>query len=154
MKYVRLFEGFKEEDIQAICKKYGIENYTINNDGSIDVNDDVNLSYKNLSEIPVKFNRVQGYFDCGFNILTSLKGSPNYVDSFSCYENNILTFEGAPDYIGGKFWCHSNPIYKIWRLFEDYSKVELLNDYDVLRIEDGKGVCILSRLNGFLEDIR
>ncbi len=35
----------------------------------------------------------------------------------------------------------------------DYSKVELLNDYDALRIEDGKGICILSRLNGFLEDI-
>ncbi len=36
MKYLKLFESF--EDIDEICKKYSIENYTINTDGSIDVN--------------------------------------------------------------------------------------------------------------------
>ena len=33
MKYLKLFKSFK--DINKICKKYKIENYTINPDGSI-----------------------------------------------------------------------------------------------------------------------
>mgnify|MGYP000489434140 CR=1 FL=1 len=35
MRYLRLFESF--EDIDEICRKYIIRNYTINLDGSIDV---------------------------------------------------------------------------------------------------------------------
>ncbi len=37
MRYLKLFESF--EDIDEICRKYRIENYTINSDGSIDVNE-------------------------------------------------------------------------------------------------------------------
>ena len=38
MKYIKVFENFKtEKDIHNICNKYGIINYTINKDGSIDV---------------------------------------------------------------------------------------------------------------------
>ena len=44
MKYLRLFESF--ENIYEICRKYDIENYTINPDGYIDVNDTVYLYYK------------------------------------------------------------------------------------------------------------
>ena len=39
MKHLKLFENF--EDIESICKKYNITNYTINVDGSIDVNGNV-----------------------------------------------------------------------------------------------------------------
>ena len=46
MKHLKLFESFKEEDINDICQKYDIENYTINEDGSIDVNGNVNLTSK------------------------------------------------------------------------------------------------------------
>jgi hypothetical protein len=38
IKY-RLFES--NQDIESICKKYGIQNWTINEDGSIDVNGNV-----------------------------------------------------------------------------------------------------------------
>ena len=41
MKYLRLFESF--EDIKGICKKYDIKDYTINPDGTIDVNENVDL---------------------------------------------------------------------------------------------------------------
>ena len=40
MKYLKLFENFDQTKIDKICKKYGIENYTINPDGSIDVDGD------------------------------------------------------------------------------------------------------------------
>ena len=45
-----LFENFNE--IHKICQKYGIENYTINPDGNIDVDGNVSLSNKKLTELP------------------------------------------------------------------------------------------------------
>jgi hypothetical protein len=51
-----------EQEIHDICKKYNITNYTINSDGSIDVNGSVYLNDKNLTELPLKFNKVSGYF--------------------------------------------------------------------------------------------
>jgi hypothetical protein len=56
----RLFES--TGDIESICKKYGIENWTINSDGSIDVDGNVNLSEKGLDKIPLKFRNVTSNF--------------------------------------------------------------------------------------------
>lgn len=42
-----------EEEIYKICIEYNITNYTINTDGSIDVNNNVKLSHKNLNKIPL-----------------------------------------------------------------------------------------------------
>ncbi len=41
---IKLFEQFKnEQEIHEICRKYYIENYIINSDGSIDINDNYTL---------------------------------------------------------------------------------------------------------------
>ena len=170
MKYLRLFESF--ENIDEICKKYRIENYTINSDGSIDVNGIVNLHNLGLEKLPIKFNKVNGYFYCN-NKLTSLEGSPvevngdfycrnNYLTSFEfspkiirgdfwCQNNNIKSFEYFPNYIKDDFHCDFNPIYCVWILFRDYTKIELLNDFDIFRDEDTDTPSILMvRLNDFL----
>jgi hypothetical protein len=95
--------------ISLICKQYGITNYTINSDGSIDVSGNVNLSDKGLTELPLVFNRVTGWFNCSYNPLTTLKGSPRWVgSSFSCYNNDLTSLEFSPDYIGGFFNCSRN----------------------------------------------
>ena len=100
-----------KELIKEICIRYKIKNYTINKDESIDVNDNVNLSYMGLSELPLKFNKVGGYFDCGNNQLTTLEGSPKYVDSsFYCYNNKLTTLEGSPNEVGGSFDCSRNQL--------------------------------------------
>ena len=44
MRYLKLFESF--EDIEQICKQYGIKYYSINPDGSIDVDYIVDLENK------------------------------------------------------------------------------------------------------------
>jgi len=173
MKYLKLFESF-EEDIHEICIKYYIENYTINPNGSIDVNDDdVFLFNNNLKRLPIKFNKVNGSFYCYNNKLTSLEGSPVEVDgNFSCSINNLTSFKGAPQRIRGDFYCSKNniktfeyfpsfvkgdficgynPIYQIWKLFEDNTKIELLNDCDIFRDEDtDTPSIIMDRLNDFL----
>ena len=93
MKYLKRYEN--HEDIRIICQKCGIKNYTINADGSIDVDGDVDLSYRKLEKLPLKFGNVGDYFYCNNNRLTSLEGCPKSVGGdFSCHDNNIETFEG------------------------------------------------------------
>jgi hypothetical protein len=214
MIHLKLFENFK--DIYSICKKYNITNYTINSDGSIDVDGDVNLENMKLSKLPLKFRNVSGCFycnrnqltslegapqsvgdfycgdnqltslegapqsvgddfDCSYNKLTSLEGAPQSVgggfscgdnqltslegapqsvgDGFYCGYNQLTSLEGAPQSVGGDFDCGYNPVYKVWSLFMDYSKIELLNDYDPFREVDGEPAIILDRLNDFLAEI-
>ncbi len=95
--------------IDEICREYKIENYTINDDGSIDVNGHVSLNYKNLTELPLTFNKVTGYFACSHNQLTTLKGSPRWVGgSFFCIVNKLTSLEFSPDYVGRDFYCRNN----------------------------------------------
>ena len=100
--------------ISLICKQYDIKNYTINDDGSIDVNGEVNLYKKGLTELPLTFNKVNGYFDCDNNNLTSLKGSPRWVgSSFYCNWNRLTSLEFDPEYVGSDFSCNNNNLTNI-----------------------------------------
>ena len=97
--------------IDEICEKYNITNYTINPDGSIDVDGRVDLNYRNLTELPLTFNRVNGYFGCGYNKLTRLKGSPRWISGFfTCVHNNLTSLEFSPEYIGDGFDCSNNDL--------------------------------------------
>ena len=137
-----------EQEIHTICKKYNIQNYTINPDGSIDVEGSVNLYGKGLTKIPLKFNKVSGYFNCSYNKLTSLKGSPKEVGSFfTCYDNNLNDLKYAPNRIGtwfdcsvnnlknlvnsptskNLFFCEGNPLETFEGYNNDYNKLECYN---------------------------
>ena len=106
---VKLFEDFNE--IDTICKKYGIKNYTINPDGTVDVDGNVDLFNRDLKELPLKFGKVSGSFDCRNNQLTTLEGAPKEVGgSFYCSNNQLRTLEGAPKEVGGSFYCHHNQL--------------------------------------------
>ena len=102
MKLFKYTEFLKEslEDIDSICKKYGIENYTIK-DGLVNVDGGVilydcpiqqvaryggrNLRKRKLTKLPLKFGEVSGNFDCSYNQLTSLEGAPEVVEkNFYC----------------------------------------------------------------------
>ena len=108
---IKLFEQFNnEQEIREICKEYNIENYTINSDGSIDVDGDVDLSWRGtLERLPLIFNKVKGGFYCNVNKLTSLKGCPKEVgDTFNCSENLLTSLEGCPIKVDGYFDCSEN----------------------------------------------
>jgi hypothetical protein len=204
MKYLKGFKIFENNsswidrvnNIHAICKKYRITNYTINDDDwSIDVNNNVYFQGLGLTKIPLKFRNVIGYFSCSNNQLTTLEGSPKHVGGyFSCSNNQLTSLEGSPKHVGGYFSCSNNqltslegapryvgryldcisnkittlehfpedipdllcsgnPIYNIWDLFMDTSKIEIFNEYDIIREVDGKPAIVLDRLNAFLEEI-
>lgn len=90
-----------EKTIKDLCKKYRIEDYTFNDDGSIDVDGDVILMEFDLQKIPIKFNNVTGTFNCSYNRLTSLENAPKYVgEVFTCQSNCLTSFEGFPISVG------------------------------------------------------
>ena len=118
--------------ISLICKQYGIENYTVNDDGSIDVDGDVNLYNKGFVELPLTFNKVTGWFDCGRNNLTSLKGCPRWIGGgFSCRSNNLTSLEFSPDYVGSNFWCRYN------NLTDNYCDTEIGGNFYTSLEQDG-----------------
>jgi hypothetical protein len=172
MKYLKMFESFIEisgttgdmnidNEIFYIARKYGIRKYKINEDGSIDVSGDVNLSYKGLSELPLKFRNITGDFYCNSNQLISLEGSPQSVGgyfycnnnqlisldgcpqtvggSFFCDDNKLISLDGCPKSVGGDFYCDNNPCYPIYEEWIDTDRrdelLDMMSDYDFLRGE-------------------
>ena len=97
------------EDTKAWCDEMGIERYTINNKGEIDVDGSVNLNKSNFKELPYKFGIVDRMFSLSGNKnLTSLKNCPNYVGGyFSCTGcHNLKSLKGSPMKIGRDFVCY------------------------------------------------
>lgn len=85
------------------------DKFTRNEDGSYDVEGNVDLRDLELTEIPFKFGVVTGYFDCSDNNLQTLDGAPEKVDGdFLCNNNKLETLDGAPQKVGGAFWCWNN----------------------------------------------
>ena len=101
MKHLRKYKIFESNtEIDEICKKYSIENYTINSDNTIDVDGGVDLWDKKLTSIPLNFNIVNGCFECGRNLLTSLKGCPVRVgNGFYCCNNKLTSLQYSPQYV-------------------------------------------------------
>ena len=111
MKSYKQFIKESKTDIDSICQNYGIMNYTINPDGSIDVDGSVILSSELLTIIPIKFGTITRDFDCDRNQLTSLEGSPKKVGGyFDCHNNQLTSLVGCPEVIGGDFDCSRNEL--------------------------------------------
>ena len=94
--------------IKGVCKKYKIENYRIEN-GLVHVNGPVNLNHSNLVSLPVRFGKVNSWFDCSRNYLTSLEGSPIECGDFYCGKNSLTSLLGAPDKVK-YFSCWHNSL--------------------------------------------
>jgi hypothetical protein len=95
--------------IKTLCDEYYIEDYTINPDGSIDVDADVIISERRLTKIPLRFGRVSGNFWCQDNSLNTLNGCPEFVGGdFRCSQNELASLEGAPKIVEGSLYCANN----------------------------------------------
>jgi hypothetical protein len=98
-------------EIENICRQYRIREYTINDDGSIDVNGSVSLTNWRMDEFPLTFNKVTGSFRASNIGLKTLKGGPKWVGgSFDCGENQLTSLKGSPEFVGKNFNCDSNGI--------------------------------------------
>jgi len=129
MKYIKLFESFKDSDlkssessdeslsksIESICREYGIQiyrNWTQNGDGTIDVDGSVFIGGPRIiNRLPLKFGKVTGYFFIHKNKLTTLEGCPQEVGGeFNCSNQELTSLEGSPIKVGGNFNCSNNKL--------------------------------------------
>ena len=160
MKYIKLYESYNS--IEEICQKYNIKNYTINSDGSIDVNGDVDLkgikffedspsvrairlSSKlnnwTLKEIPIKFRNISGSFDIRYNEITSLENGPERVgDKYYISNNKIQSLNGCPKEVGRFLGGHN-----------EYSTLE--GGPDICRGDYNVSSCNLISLKGVASKI-
>ena len=111
MSWNRVKQITNNQSIIDWCEEMGIENYTINSKGEIDVDGDVDISYIDFEELPYKFGRVSGFFDVSYNKnLKSLKNCPSKVRKwFSCSNCPQLdSLEGCPKEVKNyNFWCYN-----------------------------------------------
>jgi hypothetical protein len=94
------------KEIHALVKKLRLKNATVNADGTVDVDSDVDWTDKPFRQFPVQFGEVTGNMHCGNMIaLDSFKGMPRKVGKdchiFNC--PNIIFLDGLPEEVGGWF---------------------------------------------------
>jgi hypothetical protein len=108
--------------LDAVCmyqgyhKQHLYKKWVLSPEGKVDVNGYVSMGGMNLTEIPVKFGRVDGHF--------------------YCIGNNLTTLKNCPDYIGGTwFRFDNNPLSNYFRNIkeEDFPHWDNLDWYGVLR---------------------
>lgn len=101
--------GITRKEIREFCENLVIENYTINRDLSVDVNEDVDLGFSGITEIPFKFGKVNGNFNVESCELVSLLNSPNEVKGyFKCSKNRLTSLEYLPKKIDKSIYLDSN----------------------------------------------
>lgn len=92
-------------------------------DDEIHVTGSVWLHSKNLTEIPIKFGKINGDFLCNHNRLTSLKNAPYHVTkNFYCYDNKLTSLDHMPRSVDGNIWCNNNPFILNDELFTKIAK--------------------------------
>jgi hypothetical protein len=69
-----------------------IGEWSLNENGEIDVDGSVDMVAMDLTEIPIKFGNVDGTFHCSSNNLTTLKNCPVVTYDIFCYGNNLTEY--------------------------------------------------------------
>jgi hypothetical protein len=68
-------------------------------------------SWNKITELEGSPAEVGGRFDCSSNRLTTLKGAPAEVGGdFSCSFSKLTSLAGAPQRVGGDFLCADTPL--------------------------------------------
>lgn len=89
----------QESLIRKWLDEHGIEKYTINNDLTIDVDDNISLDEYSERKFPdyIQFGKVGGCFSITETQLTSLVGSPKECETFQCgWNKKLKSLIGAP----------------------------------------------------------
>jgi hypothetical protein len=101
----RSFDADSNKQIKSYC--------VINDDLTIDVYGWLKIPHLGLGNFPdyIQFKRVFGDFCLDGNKITSLRGSPNYIEgSFSCAYNHLTNLIGGPKIVEGTYTCSINDL--------------------------------------------
>ena len=115
----------KTEIINWLREKL-IYKYTINEDLTVDVEDDVYLVNEDLIVLPVRFNKINGFFDCSRNQLESLEGCPKYIrNEFICNWNKLSSLKWFPLEVGAGINCSDNELISL-----EYAPIKVDGDFN------------------------
>lgn len=80
-------------------------------DDDSDDDDAFDIFVPTITQLPLRFNVVNGNFDCSNNMLTTLSGCPKEVlGSFTCEFNSLTSLEGGPRNVHGNYICQLNKL--------------------------------------------
>jgi len=106
-----------KEQIEFLDKVVKGGTWTLNSEGKVDVRGIISMNEMGLTEIPVKFGKVSGYFSCMNNNLTSLEGCPDELGVyFYCVGNNLKNYFKNIKEEDFKLWGNLN----WWDIIEEY----------------------------------
>lgn len=103
----------KKEQIVDLLIQWGIENYTVNDDLTVDVDGDVSLQQafeiKKSREFVFQWGVIKGNFSCARCLLISLEGAPREVHgNFDCSGNKFILLDHSPEIVKGDYLCYNN----------------------------------------------
>ena len=114
------------ESIGKWLKKMRIQNYTILENLSVNVDGCVYLDNFSLKKIPIQFNIIKEDFWCDNNQLESLEGVPREVGgSFYCYNNQLKSLDYVPQkfkFLISDFGTFTFEEFKEYKRFRDNLK--------------------------------
>lgn len=74
------------------------------------VSGDFNVRSNRIRSLEGGPKKVGKNYDCSLNYLKNLVGAPNKVVNFNCSNNNLSTLKGSPMFVEGDFDCSNNLI--------------------------------------------
>jgi hypothetical protein len=111
VRYSELIESTDDQVKDFIRRYFTIHGSRSITNGIVNVTGDVEIRPGlEMYQLPVKFGKVSGNFNCSHNQLTSLVGAPQSVGGFYCSDNQLTSLVGAPQSVGGNFSCHNNQL--------------------------------------------
>lgn len=117
------FNNWFENNLKYLEKDY-IYDSNRNKQVVYNCNTTVNLTYLNLSNIPIQFNIINGDFICAHNKLTSLKGCPKIVlGKFDCSYNYLTNLNYFPKLITGPVDCSNNYLVSLRGINHNYNYI-------------------------------
>ena len=117
------------EFLDNVCPK----KWKLNSEGKVDVEGNVDILNLDITEIPVKFGKVTGYFWCPDNKLTTLEGCPDVIGwTFMCYGNNLTNYFKTIKEEDFPHWGRTK-----WNILEDYPfLINIILKYHKRRVVD------------------
>jgi hypothetical protein len=114
------------DQIKRWLDRLGVKDYVIQEDGTVDVNTDVQLpahTKKGKYKVPVKFGMIRGDFRCGQARLDDLTWLPSHIQQhFDCTMSPTRCLSGihkVVKFIGGDVWYHRNATHILGLLMVD-----------------------------------
>lgn len=101
-----------KEDIKAWLKEHEINNFTIDDNLIVNINQDFilnNFSKISIDEFPIQFGVINGSFEIANQNFSHFKNFPKIVKGkFNIYNNNFENLKGMPIFIKEDFVCGDN----------------------------------------------